>query len=407
MLVVVITAIYTTSTIRFDIIFFTCSLYLMLDSKLPNDAVDRLTHYINVYILDATHERAKSRESLMAEPKGNATLKAIAEEAGVTITTVSCILNNKGGKYAAKTKAKVQAIADRLKYRPNALATSVRTGKTGTAGVMIPNRHQFYSRVVSGIHDTLLNHDTLMLLCWNDDHPDGRTFGDKERRIIHGLVDRRVDGIILRPAHEDLDRSYFEEIWERGIPLILVDREMSNVTTDFAGTNDEVGGALAAEHLLFLGHRRMLYVGDSNISTSNHRQDGFLRVLTGTRDACGQAIEFYSWGANEQIVELITQQPDRATAVFCINDFIASQIMSLARDAGLSVPEDVSVVGFGDQSLPDAAVGLTTFNQSPAQIGAAAAQMYLDRVNAPGHTDYRTILIKPDLVVRGSTALAK
>ncbi len=338
----------------------------------------------------------------MAGLKENVTMKTIAEEAGVTLTTVSRILSNKGGKYADKTKKKIFAIADRLKYRPNALVLGMQTGETGTAGVMIPASDFFYSQIISGIHEVFLNNKTIMLLSWNyailkkEDEL-------LERRIIHQLVDRRVDGIILRPSCEEFERSYFEEIWERNIPLILVDREMAKISTDFAGTDDEAGGKAAAEYLISLGHRNMLFVGAGNsVSTSRHRETGFRKVLSESPNACCKSISTDQKNAKESLLNFFKQQTSRPTAVFCYNDPVAEWVVSSVEETGLSIPGDISIIGFGNDSSGNCNIPLTTFDQHPQKIGAIAAQMYLDRVNGTAVGGIRRELVAPDLVTRAS-----
>lgn len=340
----------------------------------------------------------------MAASKENVTMKTIAEEAGVTLTTVSRILNNKGGKYADKTKQRIFEIADRLKYRPNALVLGMQSGKTGTAGVMIPTSEWFYSQIVAGIHEVFLDNEILMLLDWNS-----RSINKKddtlERRIIHQLVDRRVDGIILRPTCEEFERSYFEEIWERSIPLILVDREMTNVSTDFVGTDGEAGGRAAAEYLISLGHRSMLFIGGgSQVSTSRRREDGFRKVLSESPVACGKTIDIAD--ATEQLPALLARA-DRPTAIFCYNDPVAEQTLPLLQQLGLSVPGDISLLGFGNEQSGDCPVPLSTFDQHPQQIGKTAAGIYLERVSDARGSGVQRELIAPDLLPRASTGPAR
>jgi DNA-binding LacI/PurR family transcriptional regulator len=336
----------------------------------------------------------------MAYPKETVTMKTIADEAGVTLTTVSRILNNKGGKYADKTKKQIFAIAERLKYRPNALILGMQTGRTHTAGVMIPASEFFYSQIISGIHEVFLHNETLMFLSWNYDILKAEDEAT-ERHIIHKLIDHRIDGIILRPSSEEFERSYFEEIWERNIPLIIVDREMSKVKTDFAGTDDDAGGQAAAEYLISLGHRNILFVGASDhVSTSRRREDGFRKALSESPNAYGKAISIVD--AAEKLPHIL-KQADRPTAIFCYNDPLAEQIIPIIQKTGLSIPNDISIVGFGNVSSGNCTVPLTTFDQHPLIIGATAAQMYLDRVNNGNSNGIRHELIKPDLIIRAST----
>ena len=326
------------------------------------------------------------------------------EEAGVTLTTVSRILNKKGGKYADKTIKHVFEIADRLKYRPNALVLGMQTGRTNTAGVMIPTSEWFYSQIIAGIHEVFLDHEILMMLNWNS-RSTSENDQSLERSIIHQLVDRRVDGIILRPTSEEFESSYFEEIWERDIPLILVDRDMTNVRTDFAGTDGEAGGKAAAEYLISLGHRNMLFIGEGeHVSTSRRREDGFRKVLSESPNACCRTIKIAD--AGDQLPSLL-KQADRPTAIFCYNDPVAEQVIPVLEDAGLSIPSDISLLGFGNEQSGEYAIALSTFDQHPQLIGKTAAEMYLDRVNVKTANGIRRELINPDLIVRGSCGMPK
>lgn len=330
------------------------------------------------------------------------TMKTIAEEAGVTLPTVSRILNHKGGKYADDTRQKIFEIASRLKYRPNALVRGMQTGRTGTAGVMVPAADPFYGQILAGIHAVFVENDTIMLNSWND-----RSLNKKdevlERQIIHQMIDRRVEGILLRPSCEEFESSYFEEIWERGIPLILIDREMSKVETDFVGTDDLLGGEAAARHLISLGHRRMLFIGaGETTSTSRLREHGFRKVLSESSVACCQSLTICresTWEALRQVLE----QEEPPTAIFCYNDTLARETASFLLQQGCSIPEDISLVGFGNTPSTEALVALTTFDQHPRDIGTAAAELYLGLVQRADRADVTRRIIKPDLVVRNST----
>lgn len=338
----------------------------------------------------------------MAGNQEKVTMKTIADEAGVTLTTVSRILNHKGGKYAQGTQQRIFEIADRLKYRPNALVRGMQTGKTGTAGVMVPVSDPFYARVVDGIHQVFIENNTIMLLSWNHQSLNDRK-ETLERSIIHQMIDRRVEGILLRPSSEDFERSYFEEIWERDIPLILIDRKISRIDTNFVGTDDFLGGETAARHLIELGHRNMLFVGASQTtSTSRDREAGFRKVLSEAPNAfCREALPIDSKESWQELRHMLkTDNPP--TAIFCYNDHLARQATGFILEAGLCIPNDVSLVGFGNMSTTGQAINLTTFEQHPREIGVAAAQMYLDRLNGDQPNEIQQKIIKPDLIVRDS-----
>ncbi len=339
----------------------------------------------------------------MPAPKEKVTMKTIAEEANVTLTTVSRILNNKGGKYAEGTRKKIFAIAERLKYRPNALVHAMQSGRSNTAGVMIPIVGEFYAHVVRGIHDTLSENNTIMLLGWNKNLM-GQKDDTEERQIIHQLIDRRVDGVILRPSCEAFESSYFEEIWERGIPLILVDREMTNVRTDFVGTDDEAGGRAATEHLIGLGHRRLLFAGSSElVSTSRNREEGFRNVLSESPNAYGTSLDMNQADSEDRLVQLM-KQDDAPTAIFCYCDPTAAFVAGVLQRESIAIPGDVSIIGFGNQPCADFPLPLTTFDQHPELIGRTAADMYFNRIANESQNGFRQERIAPDILIRASTA---
>ncbi|MFT5239073.1 MAG: LacI family transcriptional regulator [Candidatus Promineifilaceae bacterium] len=339
----------------------------------------------------------------MKKSNERVTMKSIAEEAGVTLTTVSRILNQKGDKYAPATKDKIFAIAKRLKYRPNALVLGMQSGITHTAGVMIPTDSQFYAQLVAGIHARFHENDTIMLLSWN---PAFKTDKDdqQERHIIHQLLDRRVDGIILRPGNEHCERSYFEEIWDRGVPFITVDREMAETVTDFVGTDDLVVGHEAAKHLLGLGHQRVLFLGDSpEVSTSQRREDGFRKVFSEAPHASCQCLNFDNGDGEVALLEILRSK-ERPTAIFAYNDPIAEHAGNMILQEGLKVPDDISLMGCGNQPTGTFPFLITTFDQQPFLVGRAAAELYLERVDKKSTTSVRRELIPAKLIQRSSTA---
>ncbi len=242
-----------------------------------------------------------------------------------------------------------------------------------------------------------------MLLAWGNGMPDTQDDAS-ERKIIHQLIDRRVDGVILRPSCEAFERSYFEEIWEREIPLILVDREMSKVSTDFVGTDDEAGGRAAAQHLIELGHRHLLFIGSSElVSTSRHREKGFRDLLSETPNAYGRSLNLDAAGFDEQLDQLL-KQDDRPTAIFCYCDPVAERVATGLLERGLNIPGDISLIGFGHQASGHCPILITTFDQHPALIGKTAADLDLQRVEEGLADSTRQERIPADLVIRNSTA---
>jgi len=335
-------------------------------------------------------------------------LRELAAQAGVSVAAVSRILNRgEVDLFAKDTVRRVIETAEKMAYRPNLLMRGVLTGKTRTVGVTVPNYSEFYAPVICGIHDEMTPHDYALLLSWNKEDipaPDS----DKERALIHRMIDRRVDGIILRPTHDNVSDMYFDEVWERNIPMVAVDRELASVSCDFVGTDDVLGGRLAAEHLLELGHRRLgLLAAPAVVSTGRDRRQGFERAVASFDDDARCLTigtkEFHN--VYPEAEELLSMTP-RVTAVFCSSDEAASDVYQVAAEKGLRIPEDLSVVGFSDMTVAKMlAPGLTTLRQEPEEIGREAARLLLARIEAetadPAPCKKR---MKPELVVRGSTA---
>ncbi len=330
------------------------------------------------------------------------TMKTIADEAGVTLTTVSRILNGKGDNYAAATKEKIQEIADRHRYRPNALVRGIQTGKTDTAGVVIP-LEPYFSDIVRGIHEVFLFNETLMMLSWND-HSKQIPNEKLERDILHRLIDRRVDGFIISPSAESLAQNYIEEILPRNIPLVLVDRELEGVETDFVGSDDLNGGRRAAEYLFSLGHRNMAFAGEQDSAASSLREQGFRAILSDMSACnCGERLD----PSDEEEAEGFLEQfrgKNPPTALFCSTDDLAVSAMNVLSLAGLKVPGDVSILGFGNAAWLQQELPLSSFDPDPMAMGRMAARLYIERVNGTGPKQLQQRRVPPTLQARSTTA---
>ncbi|VGO18351.1 LacI family DNA-binding transcriptional regulator [Pontiella sulfatireligans] len=333
-------------------------------------------------------------------------LKDVALEAGVDVSTVSRILGGRASLYAEETCRKVQDAAAALHYRPNATARGMATGSTRMVGVTIPGTG-YCGRIIEGINKALLEHGHLMLHAWNPDHfvpADDPT----QKRIIHELVERQVDGVILRVGSEEFEQTYFEEIWQRGIPMIVVDREMALFKTDFVGTDDVAIGADAARHLLGLGHRRLLFVGEKEIvSTCRLREQGFRDVVSEAPDAACRKVELDLETAVVEDLAPALEGEGHPTGVFCYSDRMVPIFYETARKLGLDIPGDISVVGCGNLSWGKMlAPALSTFEQHPEKIGRKAAELYLERVaeGEQARPAPKIIRVAAELMVRGSTA---
>jgi LacI family transcriptional regulator len=320
--------------------------------------------------------------------------------------TVSRALNGHDN-VAATTRTRVLRAARRLKYRPNRLAKAVLRGRSGTVGVMISPLKPFQSRVVHGIHDALVARGSLPILHFHDAGPEADR-DVAELDYIHRLLDQRVDGLIFWPSDETVSDVYLEEVWQRKVPLVAVDRHLPQTRADFSGTDDEAGGRMAAEHLLSLGHRRFAHVGGEPwVSTYADRRTGFERaVALGGGNArtvsCSQCDCF------EAVRDLLGSRM-RPTAIFTASDLMASGVYAAAQAVGIEVGRDLAVVGFADLSeARNLMPGLTTLRQNPYEIGRQAARLVMDRIEGTTSADRpQSVRLAPALIVRESSGAVR
>ena len=334
----------------------------------------------------------------------SASLKLIASEAGVSMMTVSRALRG-ANDVSPKTRERILEIADRLNYTPNMLVTGIRTGRTQTIGVMMPVTSEFYGRVIAGVHDHLAEQNYAMMLSNTAVHVSHD--GTVDQQHLQRLVERRVDGVIFRPSDDGATDTHFEELRKRNIPLVVIDRFLPKAHCDFVGTDDYMGGTLAAHHLLDLGHRRVAHLaGPDFVSTARRRRRGFEDTIHDARADC-QVIALQGFHDVEGVTSLL-QQKKLPTAVFCANDDTAADLCRMARHAGLRIPRDLSVVGFADLAIArQLDPALTTIRQNPEEIGRRAASLILEALGHNGSAKKRShenVQLAPTLIVRDSTA---
>jgi LacI family transcriptional regulator len=337
-------------------------------------------------------------------------VREIAESLGFSPMTVSRALNGRP-EVSAATRERVLEAANRLNYRPNGLGRALKSGRSHTVGVVARPSNDFCSQVLVGVHDRLAESGVAPIVQFC---PQGRESPDLTLELLHRLVELRVDGVIFWPTAvsgeaDMLPDLYFREVWERGLPLVALDRAMPRTHADFSGSDDDGGGALAAEHLLALGHRRIAHLGGPGIGTFADRRTGFERTLARAGDV---RFSFRLCPAVECGAEArdLLRQPAgiRPTAIFVSNDFYAVAVYETARDLGLEIGRDLSVVGFADVPLATALLPrLTTVRQDAVQIGRNAADLVLDRIEGRVATEApRTRRVACELVVRESTGPA-
>jgi LacI family transcriptional regulator len=336
-------------------------------------------------------------------------LKDIASEASVSLTTASIILRNGNGRFAEKTRQRVLEAAKKLGWRQNLLVQSIQTGKTRTIGILIPPFDSHWTNILTGIHQVLTEADYMPITLWIGD---GERFADHGEGLdqIHKLVDRRVEGLVVWPDFATAYEDYFLELINRGIPLVVVDHELENHrVADSVQTDEELGGRLVAEHLLELGHtnigcitefekaarswqlRRLRYFEFALKTLNPDARCKFWHMAEGDRDAV-------------RIAKEVLLSEDRPTAIFADTDHVANDVYNAAADLDLSIPDDISVVGFsGLDFTKRMRPPLTTVKQNSVEVGKCAGRIIIQRIKKEVTGPVSTVKVGCELIVREST----
>ncbi|MGD9227739.1 MAG: LacI family DNA-binding transcriptional regulator [Desulfobacterales bacterium] len=327
-----------------------------------------------------------------------ANIQDVAKRAKVSIATVSRVLNDSKHKVRPQTRARVLAAVRKLDYRPNALARGLQMKRTMTIGVIIPDiSNPYYAEIVRGIQD-VADEKGYNILLQNTDRKQERII-----KSIHLLREKIVDGVIFSGGiiHENATLSALNELRER---VVVIGRHEVNFP---AALVDNIGGAAEAiQHLIDLGHRKIAFIGGpKNSATMIDRLKGYESALA--RNGCPLKKNRLKWGdltpeSGYTVATALLSQKDRPTAIFASNDMMAFGSLHAARKLGLTVPDDVAVVGFDDVALcAFVQPALTTVQIPRYGIGVGAMQMLIDLIS--GNTFDRIQWFKTRLMPREST----
>lgn len=324
----------------------------------------------------------------------------IAREAGVSQATVSRVLNA-DPRVAHATRERVLEVMERLNYTPNAVARGLVKKRTDIVGVVVSDiMNPFYPEFLEAIASGLDARGIKMLLF--NAGGQARDATDDYTRV---LLEQRVDGMIFTSATRGSETV--RRLVERRFPVVLTNRYAEGVGCDMALGDNEAGAAAAAEYLLKLGHERIAVIaGDPRASTSQDRLDGFRSALARggheLDDELVQPAAFDPGLARARAFELLSRS-DRPTAIFCLNDVMALGALNAAKALGLTVPGDVSVVGFDDIWMAGwETFKLTTVHQPLAEMARSSVDLLVERLDDPERS-FRKLLFPSRLVVRNTS----
>lgn len=339
--------------------------------------------------------------------KKKTTIYDIAEELGVTASTVSRALNDHP-KVKDSTKKLVLEKARTMNYQPNSIAAALRNGKSNTIGVIVPNMDRnFFASVVRGIEDVVSETGYNIIICQSHDSL------EKERANINTLLEAQVDGILASFAKETTDFSHYEEVKKRDVSLILFDRINDSLNVGAVVIDDYLGAFKATEHLIEQGCKKIVHFsGPTNISIYKERRRGYEEALKKYDIPLEDDQIIYSdlkledgYSIGKKMLES-GQLPD---AIFSASDFSAVGAMEILKKEGVSIPEEVAIVGFSNEQFTSfVEPGLTSVDQHSTQMGTFTAKLFLDSMDKKNSSQSPPkIVLNPDLIIRKSSQKKK
>lgn len=337
--------------------------------------------------------------------RASVSMKDVAALAGVSIGTVSNVLNSPA-LVADGTRERVEAAIEKLGWVRNESARQLRAGRSRSIGMVVMDiANPFFADLVRGAEDVLYGHGYSVHIGNSDQRP------DREATLLDHFQQQRVGGVLVAPVGVSVQLA--ERLRQRGIPVVLVDRAAGATNYCSIGMDDIEGGRLAIAHLLAQGHRRLAIVGGpGELSQVRDRRRGAELAMEAVPEATLLVLSTdlldVAWGNRAAGELLLLPEAERPTAVFALNDLLAIGLLQGFTLAGVRVPEEMAIVGYDDIAFAAAAaVPLSSVRQPRTELGARAAELLFAEIQAADDDlphEHRGVRLTPELVVRQSSA---
>lgn len=333
--------------------------------------------------------------------KGPLTIKDIAKDLNISPSTVSRALKD-NPDISPETRKMVQDYAKEHKYKPNALALSLRTQHTNIIGVIVPElANHFFSGVLSGMETVAEEKDYHVIVCQSlEDYK-------KEVRNVQTLIKARVCGVLISQSKTTTRYEHFQELLDNDIPVVFFDRICTGIDSDKVVVDDYSGTFTAVEYMIKTGCKRIAFFSAPlHLEISKNRKNGYL-----------DALRKYQLPVDETLIRIadtkqlgyerameILQEPNRPDGFMAMNDYTASGILLAAKKLKFRVPEDISIFGFSNSNIAqDTDPMLSTMDQHPQKVGEEAMALILEKIENPKNTSRKNKLIKTSLIARQTT----
>jgi len=339
--------------------------------------------------------------------KQHITIHDIARELNVSASTVSRALQNHP-RISQSTREAVQHLAEKYKYQPNVVASSLRKGMSKTVGVIVPRiNRNFFSNVIGGMEEVLAASGHHLMICQTHEKY------EREMESIQTLINARVEAIILSISMETVTGGHLQKLQETGIRLFFFDRMFEGIEAGSVVIDDQLGAYLNVKHLLEQGYTRILHVaGAEQIPVYRDRKKGYLRAM----EEAGIKVPA-EWVIEEPLVleggtaafDKGMKLPEKPDAFFCAGDYAALGVMQAAKKRGLRIPWELGITGFANEPFTAfLEPALTTVDQLGGAMGKLVAEMYLNcEATDPPPGECERITLKPKLIVRESSLLKR
>ncbi len=330
------------------------------------------------------------------------TIQDVAKAAGVSVATVSRVLNN-SPRVTPETRMIVEAAIKELNYQPNLLGRNLRRAESKTILVLLPSiSNPFYSRVVRGMEDTAQKYGYNIMLC--NDYSEA----EMEKNYLELLKKRIADGVIFTAPV--LSAGELEDI-AKDYPVVQCCEYIPGASLSHVSIDNEAAAYKAVKHLIDLGHRRIGFVGTQSVFISAiQRENGYKKALLDHGiEVSPELIQYGNYGflSGLNVARSLVKMKNRPTAIFAISDVMAMGVMRAITDCGLSVPKDVSVVGFDNIDFSSMiSPALTTVSQPRYRLGQTAMEILLEQLKN-GTREVKEVILDSKLVIRDSTGALK
>jgi LacI family transcriptional regulator len=327
-------------------------------------------------------------------------LKDIAQDLDVSVMTVSKVVRG-CADVGPETRSRVLARIKELNYQPNWVARGLAARRTFMIGLIVPDlMHSFFAEIAKGVSSTIRPLGYDVVIC-NSEEDSGVESSEVDR-----LLGRQVDGLILASSQPPSSLAVFERIEARNVPYVLIDRRFSEARAPYVGADDEAIGRLATTHLIERGCRQIAHIAGRPLLPGLGRLKGYRDALAAAGISVPDSYVVHATDdatGYEAARRLLSLKP-RPDGVFGYNDPTAAGAMKAILEAGVSIPDDIKVIGVGNVHYSDLLrVPLSTIDQDSAAIGLQAAEILVKAITSKRRRAPQTVILEPTLIAREST----